>query len=356
MSIKPSLLILFFSFNFTFSLENQCYVCHNTSPMWFLQRAQQIKSLQKANLQKDRIGHVWLKSQDIMRVVTKLKPVKKQIVKSFYLQLKNAIENKNKNAILELIEIGKKEVPKFEIIWNKLLLHTNAEEFDHSGFKQAYKSLLYPYYYLNLDIQKNARYEATSKINLKKVFLIFGGFRNTITSILSASFSNQLNILDVKGSTSKKYEFEGIYEYKLDDFGVLKSFKNNTNVSNTYLKNLSSAFARPSHQNFEQFTGVKRVYMTPSKFFKKDHLDLQITFNFDQLISDNELPLLKLNFTMKELAKDRKDSLQVYGKGSVLLFPWGVVKDFKTHVKFKFKALGFNLFRGQVQEQLKYIQ
>lgn len=324
--------------------------------MWFLQRAQQIKSMQKAKLQKDRIGHVWLRTSDIDKVIKKIKPVKKQITQSFYKQLQDAITNKNKLQVLDLIHIGKREVPKFEIIWNKLLLHTTAGEFDSDGFKKAYRSLLHPYYYLNLDMQNKAKYEATSKVNLKKIFLVFGGFRNTITSVLKASFANDLNILDVKGKTSKKYEFEGLYEYKLNDFGALSGFKNKTNVSNTYLKNLSSAFARPNHQKYEEFTGIKRVYMTPSKFFKKDHLDLQITFTYDRFILENDLPLLKLNFTMKELPKNRRDSMQVYGKGSVLMFPWGVVKDYETLVKFKFKALGFNLFRGQVSEQLKYVQ
>ncbi|MCJ8347256.1 hypothetical protein MJH12_17075, partial [bacterium] len=128
------------------------------------------------------------------------------------------------------------------------------------------------------------------------------------------------------------------------------------NINAAYLKNLSASFARPTHNDYAKYIGLKKVYMNPNRFFKKDNLELEFHLEFDKLVMEDEVPLLKLKFSFKEKPADRRDSLQVHGNGSTLLFPWGTVKDFKTTVKFRFKALGFNILKGVIKEELEYIQ
>ncbi|PCJ15559.1 MAG: hypothetical protein COB02_17890 [Candidatus Cloacimonadota bacterium] len=323
--------------------------------MWFLQRASHIKGFLSTKKQKYRTGHVWLRNQELQKVLSQLKPISKQIKKSFYKQFKSAIKTKNTTQALSLISQGQSEVPKFEVIWSKLKDSIQANSFDHPSFKKALKSLLYPYYFLNLNIQKQAKYKATSDIALAKIFLIYGGYKNTTESILNIIFSDEINLLNIKGHTLK-YEFSGDFNYKLNSYGKLIQYKSVANINSAYLKNLSTIYARPNHSNFEEFNGIKKIYMTKSKFFKKDNLELQMEFEFDSIQSIDDLPLLKLNFLLKEKPEDKKDALRVYGKGYTLLFPWGIVKDFKTTVKFRFKALGFDLFKGRVTEKIEYIQ
>ncbi|MCJ8345891.1 hypothetical protein MJH12_10145 [bacterium] len=323
--------------------------------MWFYRRDQQIKDFRSKTHQNARSGHIWLKNKDLDLVIKRLRTVRIKIDTTFFKSFKSAIKSKSVKDSLKLIKIGKKDIPNYQIIWNRLENYIQKSDFENKVFLQTVKTLYHPFYYLNLGMQKRATYQTKSNIGLKKIFLLFGGYRNTIESTLNISFSDQMNRIKVVGHSSKKTHFEGDFEYQVDDFGQLTYSKNHSNASKSYLRNLSTAFARPDHQNYENFSGIKKVYMSPNRFVKKDFIDLEIEFSFDQLESIDDIPLLRLNFILKEQIKDKTDSLQVYGKGYTLLFPWGVVRDFDTTIRFKFKALGFNLFRGRVSEELNYL-
>lgn len=357
--MKLCLFLLFLSYYYS----QQCNVCHQKQSFTDLRSQTAIKRWLNARDAIERKGHIWISATDLRKHQI---PVESNLdnMSLFYDDLTNLaglikVDGGSDQLVTKftnLMNRGSQEVPAYEYFWREGRdLMQQPYYVRKRGIHNLQQALEFPFLHLYLRNKTEYKFSADSRTKVSKVLLFFGGFQR-YTSVNFNFFNEGFDGKNYRGTfssiTNEQQDNRIKANYSLSTRGDLVRLAPIDSRLTATTANMAGFLSR-GEINLKESTGKKTIYLGRQKGLKKDKLDLEMKMHLDNVVLQNEIPLLKVRYDLREIGDDRGDRLNLSGSGEVLLGIDGLMHELASKVIFQVKVLNIGLIKGLSEDNIK---
>ena len=104
--------------------------------------------------------------------------------------------------------------------------------------------------------------------------------------------------------------------------------------------------------DLDSFTGKKIIYLGRHKGLRKDRINLEMKMRPGDVHLRGGIPMLQVDYDLREIDSDRGDQLNLYGSGSVFLGIDGLMNELVSKVNFQVKLFKIGLINGFSEDKI----
>lgn len=257
-----------------------------------------------------------------------------------------------------LVARGRDEVPGFERLWSRGdRLPPPADGNRRNAVLALIEALRTPYARLHLQPGETSSFRSTSRIHVGRVLLFFGGVKRDVERSWS------LRVLDrLEGAyrLGLQVEGEGLTtpvsgEARIDGVGRLEELKEPTDVDPFPLRQAATFLERGENFRFAPFTFEKTIHVPRKARTARKKAALDVTVRRSEPILVDGEPCVRCSFEVREKPDDMNDAFSLWGEGTLVARPDGVIRRQDVQLKFRVKVLGLSLVRGSLRTTVELI-